>query len=49
MVASIGYRPVMKSFVNSRRLGVEDILPMDNFPENHRLEQSLHLLLRRDS
>lgn len=48
VVSSIGYRLVMKSFVNSCRLGVEDILPMDNFPQSHRLEQSLHLLLRRD-
>jgi putative methyltransferase (TIGR04325 family) len=49
MISSIGYRLVMKSFVSSRRLGAEDILPMDNFPVSHRLEQTLHLLLRRDS
>lgn len=49
VVTSIGYRQVMKSFVNCRRLEAEDILPMDNFPETHRLEQSLHLLLRCDS
>jgi len=49
LVSSLGYHLVMKSFVHSRRLGVEDILPMDNFPASHRVEQSLHLLLRRDS
>jgi len=47
--SSLGYRQIMKSFVNSRRLGVEDTLPMNNFPESHRLEQSLHLLLQRKS
>lgn len=47
--SSTGYRMIMKSFVSSRRLGVEDILPMDNFPESHRVGQSLHILLRRDS
>jgi len=49
VISSIGYRLVMKSFVNSRRLEAEDFLPMDNFPKNHRLEHSLHLLLRRDT
>ncbi len=49
LVSSLGYQLVMKNFVNSRRLGVEDILPMDNFPASHRLEQSLHFLLRRNS
>ena len=42
-----GYRPTMKNYATSRRLQVEDILPMDNFPERFRLKQSLHLLLRR--
>lgn len=46
--SSNGYQLIMKSFVNSRRLGVEDILPMDNFPQSHRLEQSSHLLLRKN-
>jgi len=49
LVSSLGYQLVMKSFVKSRRLGVQDILPMGNFPATHRLEQSLHLLLRRES
>lgn len=51
LISSLGYQLVMKSFVNARRLGAEDILPMENFPASHRLEQSLHLLfrLRRDS
>lgn len=45
---SVGYHLVMKSFVSSRRRGVEDTLPMNNFPASHRLEQTLHLLLRRN-
>jgi putative methyltransferase (TIGR04325 family) len=49
IVASTGYRQVMKSFVNSRRLETEDVIPMDNFPQTHRLEQTLHLLVRRDA
>lgn len=44
-----GYSLVMKTFAASRRLGVEDAVPMNGFPDSHRLEQSLHLLLRRDS
>ncbi len=47
--SSIGYRLIMKSFVSSLRLGIEDTLPMNNFPETHRLEQTLHLLLQRYS
>jgi putative methyltransferase (TIGR04325 family) len=42
-----GYQLVMRSYVTSRRLNAEDILPMDNFPQALRLSQSLHLLLRR--
>lgn len=49
LVSSLDYRLVMKSFVNARRHGAEDGLPMANFPASHRLEQSLHLLFRRDS
>ena len=44
---AVGYELVMKTYVSSRRNGVEDILPMDNFPEEYRLTQSLHLLLKR--
>ena len=44
-----GYEVIMQSFVSSRRLDLEDILPIDNFPESHRLSQSLHLLLHRIS
>ncbi len=47
--SSLGYQLVMRSFVNSLRLGIMDVLPMDNFPASHRLEQTLHLLLRRGS
>jgi putative methyltransferase (TIGR04325 family) len=41
-----GYRLIMQSYVTSRRLNVNDTLPMDNFPEIYRLPQSLHLLLQ---
>lgn len=46
-LADSGYELLMKSYVSARRLGVDDILPMDNFPEERRLHQTLHLLLRR--
>ena len=42
-----GYRLIMKSYVSSRRLNIDDTLPMDNFPEIFRLPQSLHLLLQK--
>ena len=42
-----GYHLIMKSYTSSRRLDVEDVLPMDNFPENYRLPQTFHLLLKR--
>lgn len=42
-----GYRLIMQSYATSRRLNVEDTLPMDNFPETFRLSQSLHLLLQK--
>ena len=44
-----GYRLEMKTFAFSRRLNVDDRLPMDHFPETHQLEQALHILLRRVS
>lgn len=47
--AEHGYRLAMKSHATSRRLEVEDILPMENFPEHYRLDQSLHLLLDRSA
>jgi hypothetical protein len=37
----------MKSYVSSRRNGIEDILPMNNFPPEYRLDQTLHLLLKK--
>jgi putative methyltransferase (TIGR04325 family) len=46
---SHGYRLVMKSYATSRRLDAEDTLPMANFPEDLRLTQSLHLLLKKIS
>ena len=46
-ILSFGYKIIMRSSVSSKRNGVEDILPMQNFPESHQLEQSLHLMLSR--
>jgi len=45
---SYGYRLAMKSYSTSRRLDVEDTLPMTNFPEDLRLTESLHLLLQKN-
>jgi putative methyltransferase (TIGR04325 family) len=45
--SNCGYRLSMKSYATSRRLDVDDTLPMDNFPEALRLSQSLHLLLKK--
>lgn len=42
-----GYRLNMQSYATSRRLNIDDILPMANFPENLRLQQSLHLLFQK--
>lgn len=47
VLSAAGYRLIMKNFVSSRRLGAEDVLPMDNFPPDRRLNQTLHLLLQR--
>ncbi len=44
-----GYRLIMKCYATSRRLDVEDTLPMDNFDEVFRLAQSLHLLLQKNA
>jgi putative methyltransferase (TIGR04325 family) len=43
-----GYELIYKSPVSSRRLGVEDLLPMGNFPKNFQLNQSLHLLFKKN-
>jgi len=45
--SSIGYELIMKSYVSSKRLKSEDILPMDNFHIDNRLNMSLHLLLKK--
>ncbi|WP_397411227.1 methyltransferase, TIGR04325 family [Polaromonas sp.] len=42
-----GYALLMKTYAASRRVESIDILPMENFPENLRLSQSLHLLLQK--
>lgn len=39
-----GYQLAMKSTVSSRRLNQIDILPMENFPQSHQIEETLHLL-----
>jgi len=40
-----GYRALMCSPAQSRRLDADDVLPMSNFPPTHRVHQSLHILL----
>lgn len=47
VLRELGYHLIMKSYVSSKRNGAEDILPMDNFPEKYRVEQTLHLLLEK--
>ena len=39
-----GYNLIMKSSVTSKRKDNEDVLPMDNFPETHKIKYTLHLL-----
>jgi putative methyltransferase (TIGR04325 family) len=41
-----GYQLIMKNIVNSKRLGVENELPMENFPPMMRLNYTLHLLFK---
>lgn len=43
----LGYGLIMKSYVTSRRLDAEDVLPMENFPEELQLKQTFHLLFRK--
>jgi putative methyltransferase (TIGR04325 family) len=42
-----GYELKMKTYVTARRLGVDEKLPMAHFPPSHRVDQTLHLLLKR--
>jgi putative methyltransferase (TIGR04325 family) len=42
-----GYDLLFKSHVSSRRLGIEDVLPMTNFPSHLQIHQSLHLLFKK--
>ena len=44
-----GYRLVMKNYATSRRLDAEDVLPMENFPEDLQLRQTLHLLFKNST
>ena len=46
VVAENGYELTMKTLSTSRRLGADDILPMDNFSSEYRLDYSLNLLLQ---
>jgi len=46
---SVGYKLIMKSYAGSRRLNFDDTLPMDNFPDQYRVKQTLHLLLQKKS
>ena len=42
--SSLGYVLEMKTHVNSKRLDSVNVIPMDNFPESHRIDLTLHLL-----
>ena len=43
----LGYELIMKSYASAVRLDVIDVLPMENFPEELQLKQTLHLLFRK--
>lgn len=43
-VENLGYKLILKQTVTSLRANSANILPMDNFPESHRLNETLHLL-----
>jgi putative methyltransferase (TIGR04325 family) len=42
-----GYGLIMKSYATSRRLDAEDVLPMENYPADLQLPQTLHLLFKK--
>ncbi len=42
------YELIMKSYVKSQRLNTHDILPMENFPNELKIEQTLHLLFKKN-
>jgi putative methyltransferase (TIGR04325 family) len=42
-----GYKMIMKSYATSRRLAFEDFLPMNNFPTELQLPQTLNLLFHK--
>ena len=42
-----GYKLIMKSYATSRRLAFEDFLPMDNFPTELQLPQTLNLFFHK--
>ena len=45
--SSLGYVLEMKTHVNSQRLNSVNDVPMDNFPESHQLDLTLHLLFHK--
>lgn len=47
VIERCGYELIYKGQASSRRLGVEDLLPMNNFPKNFQLNQSLNLLFKK--
>lgn len=47
VLSDLGFELVMRSFVTSRRLKTDGMLPMENFPPERRLRETLHLLFRR--
>jgi len=46
---NFGFRLAMKNYATSRRLDIEDSLPMGNFPAELQLLQTLHLLFHKIS
>jgi putative methyltransferase (TIGR04325 family) len=42
-----GYELILKEAATGKRAGVDDLLPMSNFPESHRIKTTSHLLFAR--
>lgn len=43
------YTLQLKSFASGQRAGIDDILPMSNFPKSHQLSNATHLLFTKEN
>jgi putative methyltransferase (TIGR04325 family) len=42
-----GYELILKAAATGKRAGVDDVLPMSNFPDSHRIKTTSHLLFTK--